>query len=204
MQTPDVSLPGRARRRNARRLQVPDLDIAECVRAIRRENRTFDIALIDPFHEYGTSWRDLDEGFKLIGPGGTLVVHDCLPPHRELVSPTFTPGAWCYAAYIDFVSDRDDLAFYTVDTDYGCGVIKKRGGGPLRGLGDSFKRIWSRIADGEADADRRLLNEWRATANDDSEQCGAAQSDLRRCLPRRPGRKSRGEDAGRWGQCLRS
>jgi hypothetical protein len=111
-----------------------DLDID----AIRWENLTFDIALIDPFREYGTSWRDLEEGFKLIGPGGALVVHDCLPPRRELVSPTFTPGAWCgatYAAYIDFVSERD-LDFYTVDTDYGCGVIKKRGGGPLRRLAD--------------------------------------------------------------------
>jgi hypothetical protein len=44
-----------------------DLDISECIDAIRWENLTFDIALIDPFHEYGTSWRDLEEGFKLIG-----------------------------------------------------------------------------------------------------------------------------------------
>jgi hypothetical protein len=39
-----------------------DLDISECLDAIRRDNLIFDIALIDPFHEYGTSWRDLDEG----------------------------------------------------------------------------------------------------------------------------------------------
>jgi hypothetical protein len=53
-----------------------DLDISECLDAIRRDNLIFDIALIDPFHEYGTSWRDLDEGFRLIRAGGTLVVHD--------------------------------------------------------------------------------------------------------------------------------
>ena len=45
-----------------------DLDIAECLSAIRRENQIFDIALIDPFHEYGTSWRDIDEGFMLGSP----------------------------------------------------------------------------------------------------------------------------------------
>ncbi len=149
----------------------PDLDIAEALRAIKREHRTFDIALIDPFHEYGTSWRDLDEGFKLIGPGGALVVHDCLPPRRELVSPTYTEGNWCgvtYAAYIDFVSERDDLDFYTVDTDYGCGVIRKRGGGPLHRLINRIARPWSRAL-GERDAERRnLLATWRATANDDS------------------------------------
>jgi hypothetical protein len=146
-----------------------DLDISECLNAIRREHRTFDIALIDPFHEYGTSWRDLDEGFRLIRAGGTLVVHDCLPPSRELVSPVFTPGAWCgltYAAYIDFVSERDDLDFYTIDTDYGCGVIRKRGDGPLSRLADRMTRPWSR-AFGAADAERRgLVAEWRTTAND--------------------------------------
>jgi hypothetical protein len=30
--------------------------------------KIFDIALIDPFHEYGTSWRDIDEGFMLGSP----------------------------------------------------------------------------------------------------------------------------------------
>ena len=44
----------------------PDLDIAEALGAIKREHLTFDTALIDPFHEYGTSWRDLDEGIKLM------------------------------------------------------------------------------------------------------------------------------------------
>ncbi len=146
----------------------PDLDIAEALGAIKREHLTFDIALIDPFHEYGTSWRDLDEGFKLIGPGGALVVHDCLPPRRELVSPTYTEGDWCgvtYAAYIDFVSEHDDLDFYTVDTDYGCGVIKKRGG-PSGRLGDTIARPWPRAL-GRAEVEKRdLLAAWRATAND--------------------------------------
>ena len=45
-----------------------DLDISECLDAIRRDNLIFDIALIDPFHEYGTSWRDIDEGFMLGSP----------------------------------------------------------------------------------------------------------------------------------------
>lgn len=30
-----------------------------------------------------------------------------------------------YQAYVDFISQRHDLAAYTVDTDYGCGVIRK-------------------------------------------------------------------------------
>ena len=40
----------------------------------------------------------------------------------------YITGEWCgvsYQAYVDFISQRHDLAVYTVDTDYGCGVIRK-------------------------------------------------------------------------------
>mgnify|MGYP003694088979 CR=1 FL=1 len=42
--------------------------------------------------------------------------------------PNYIQGEWCgvsYQAYVDFISQRHDLAVYTVDTDYGCGVIRK-------------------------------------------------------------------------------
>jgi len=45
--------------------------------------------------------------------------------------PTYITGEWCgvsYQAYVDFISQRHDLAVYTVDTDYGCGVIRKLAG----------------------------------------------------------------------------
>lgn len=104
------------------------LDIGESLKKISDEGRRFDIALVDSWHEYETSWRDLVEGFRLIREGGTLVVHDCLPPRSEIAVPNYIQGEWCgvsYQAYVDFISQRHDLAVYTVDTDYGCGVIRK-------------------------------------------------------------------------------
>ena len=65
------------------------------------------------------------EAFRLIRADGMLVVHDCLPPRLEVTVPTYITGEWCgvsYQAYVDFISQRHDLAVYTVDTDYGCGV----------------------------------------------------------------------------------
>jgi hypothetical protein len=60
-----------------------------------------------------------------------LVVHDCLPPNYAVASPRYLgTGEWCgvtYKAYLDFVTGRDDLEFVTVNTDYGCGIIRKRG-----------------------------------------------------------------------------
>lgn len=57
-----------------------------------------------------------------------MVVHDCSPPDEALTSPDFVPGEWCgvtYRAYLDFVLARRDLRYLTVDTDYGCGVVRK-------------------------------------------------------------------------------
>jgi hypothetical protein len=108
----------------------PTFDISECLAKIRHEGRSFDIALVDSWHEYEPSWRDILEGFRLIRADGILVVHDCLPPRPEITVPTYIPGEWCgvsYQAYVDFISGRHDLAVYTVDTDYGCGVIRKLG-----------------------------------------------------------------------------
>ena len=104
------------------------LDIGECLAAISQEGRSFDIVLVDSWHEFEPSWRDLVEGFRLIPANGTLVVHDCLPPRPEIAVPKYIPDEWCgvsYQAYVDFISQRHDLAACTVDTDYGCGVIRK-------------------------------------------------------------------------------
>ena len=111
--------------------RIGGLDTSECLSILREEAQCVDIALIDSFHEYESSLRDLVEGFQLISRGGTLVVHDCLPPRAELAQPKFIPGEWCgvtYQAFIDFVNNREDLEFYTVDTDYGCGIIHKQPG----------------------------------------------------------------------------
>jgi hypothetical protein len=61
------------------------LDIGACLDKIAAEGRSFDIVLVDSWHEYATSWRDLSEAFRLIGAGGMLVVHDCLPPRAALI-----------------------------------------------------------------------------------------------------------------------
>ena len=70
--------------------------------------------LVDSWHEFEPSWRDLVEGFRLTAQMAPL--------------SKYIPDEWCgvsYQAYVDFISQRHDLAVYTVDTDYGCGVISK-------------------------------------------------------------------------------
>jgi hypothetical protein len=98
------------------------LDISRCLAEINRKRLRYDIILVDPWHEYDTSSRDLGVAFDLIDEGGILVVHDCLPPNAAVATPGFVPGCWCgltYKAYLDFVCGRRDLNYQTIDTDYG-------------------------------------------------------------------------------------
>ena len=102
------------------------LDISDCVVSIRQAGHRYDIILVDGFHEYATSMRDLTEALSLLTDNGTIVVHDCLPPAAELAVPNLIAGAWCgvtYKAYLDFVFARTNLEDRAVDIDFGCGVI---------------------------------------------------------------------------------
>ena len=106
-----------------------DLDIADCVEQIRAGGVRYDVILVDPFHEYETSVRDLKLAIELIGDGETIVVHDCDPRIEATASPCFIHMEWSgvtYKAYLDVLIDRDDLDYCTVGTDLGCGVIRKR------------------------------------------------------------------------------
>jgi hypothetical protein len=88
----------------------------------------YDIIFIDPYHSFDCSLRDLQSALAMLQPEGAVVVHDCCPVTRETSGPSFRSGSWfglTYCAYIEFVLSRPDLVHYTVDTDCGCGVIKK-------------------------------------------------------------------------------
>ena len=104
-----------------------DLEIADCIRQIR--DQRYDVILVDPFHAYETSLRDLRLALDLLADGGTVIVHDCDPPSEEVATTQFNAESWAgvtYKAYLDFVTERDDLVYFTVDTDWGCGVIRKK------------------------------------------------------------------------------
>jgi len=127
--------------------------------AANRGAPCYDIVFVDPFHTYACSATDLSGAFALLRSGGIMVVHDCNPECAALTAPEFVPGDWLgvtYMAFVDFVLGRDEVSFYTVDTDYGCGVVYKDrrlpgGRPPLSNV-----------------ARERLALAWNATAHDDA------------------------------------
>jgi hypothetical protein len=88
----------------------------------------YDVVFVDPYHSYHCSLTDLYGAWHLTRPGGVIVVHDCSPYSANISRPTPQEDAWCgltYQAFIEFTFTKPTLHFYTVDTDFGCGVLFK-------------------------------------------------------------------------------
>src|SRR4051812_30655777 len=150
----------------------PDLRSASLFETIQALGLRYDIVLVDSFHTYDASSRDLTDALRILTDRGTVVVHDCLPPTADLVGHDWTPGSWCgvtFMAFIDFVNDHPELAYSTVDIDYGCGIVRK--GGPRPALSGEIADGWRAAQRDAASAFRfmtdnkdRLLNLMSADA----------------------------------------
>jgi hypothetical protein len=89
---------------------------------------SYDLIFVDAHHTLECCLRDLQAALEMLSAQGTIVAHDCSPASKAAATPWFRPGSWCgvtYCAYIDFALSHPDLDYYTVDTDFGCGVIKR-------------------------------------------------------------------------------
>lgn len=107
-----------------------DLSGENCLQSILMTSETFDVVFSDPYHSYEASKIDLDLGFRLLNPGGIMVVHDCNPPSKDLASPEFKNGLWCgqtYLAFLDFTKEHPELEYCVIDTDWGIGLVFKTG-----------------------------------------------------------------------------
>lgn len=90
----------------------------------------FDLIFIDGLHTAEQVKRDIFNSLLHIQPYGAIVVHDCNPPteyhSRSLEDFIVTGGDWngdVYKGYIEAVKELG-VSYFTVDTDWGVGVIK--------------------------------------------------------------------------------
>jgi len=126
----------------------PHIGTKDLVETIHASGLRYDIVLLHSFHLYDRSYRELKDAWSVITDRGAIVVHDCLPPSEDLISPEFVPGSWCgvgFLAFIDFVQNTQDLAYATVDTDYGCGIIRKGAPAQSSPETDDLKARWAGI-----------------------------------------------------------
>ena len=88
----------------------------------------FDIVFIDGLHHSDQVLKDIDNSLKHLNPGGTILVHDCLPEtqHNQLREDhggEWTGDVWKSIVYLK--GRRADLDIKVVDHDWGCGIIQR-------------------------------------------------------------------------------
>ena len=94
-------------------------------------NKCFDLIFVDGIHKSDQAYRDILNALKFLKPNGTIVVHDCNPIgcyanqslHRNEKMRNFNGEVW--KAWTRLRSERDDLLMFVVDTDRGCGIIRR-------------------------------------------------------------------------------
>lgn len=92
---------------------------------MQTEGAVYDIIFIDGLHEASQVEKDINNALKHLSPGGTIVLHDCNPPKYEHTT-TGIDGCWTgdtYKAFVKFRLQYPEYESFTVDTDWGCGVI---------------------------------------------------------------------------------
>ena len=89
-----------------------------------------DLVFIDGDHREAQVALDLGHAMAILAPGGTIVLHDCLPRSAEAVLPEKPANGapWNGTAYRVWLQACRDRTIRTVcvDADHGLGVIQRR------------------------------------------------------------------------------
>lgn len=94
-------------------------------------NRTFDIIFIDGLHLEEQCTKDIFNSLSVLNPNGTIVIHDCLPLKEEYIDPKMAEkvtGPWwgtVFRSIIELRYKNPELQLNVIDTDCGCGIIRK-------------------------------------------------------------------------------
>jgi len=96
-------------------------------RFFARNRRSFDLVFIDGLHVAEQTYRDLRNALAALNPGGAIVVHDCMPTTKEEQAVPRSQISWTGDVWRAFlkVSGDPELETLILDTDRGCGVIRR-------------------------------------------------------------------------------
>ena len=88
----------------------------------------FDIVFIDGLHHSNQVLKDIENSLNHLSDNGTIICHDCLPTTEKMQERNDHGGEWTgdgWKAIAELRVERIDLDIKVVDTDYGCGIIRK-------------------------------------------------------------------------------
>jgi len=91
-------------------------------------SQKYDIVFVDGLHLHEQVYRDIVNSLNNINENGTIVVHDCNPiteitQRRERASDAWHGDVW--KAIVQLRMENPNIEIDTVNTDEGCGIIRK-------------------------------------------------------------------------------
>jgi len=116
----------------------------------------FDIIFIDGLHHDDQVLKDVENSLNHLSENGTIVCHDCLPTTEDMQARDDHGREWTgdvWKAIAELRVERIDLDIKVVDTDYGCGIIRRGTNIPYQPTAMNYKTYSYYNAN-----KRRLLN----------------------------------------------
>lgn len=99
-------------------------------------NDRFDLIFIDGLHHANQVERDILNALDILNDNGSIVVHDCNPTTEQMqLVPPKKGKAWTgdvWKTWVRLRATRPDLTMFVVDTDFGCGVIRRGRQEPIK------------------------------------------------------------------------
>lgn len=109
------------------------------------KDHPIDLAFVDGLHTWQQCLKDIDNCLAHLNTGGYIVVHDCNPPNAACETPVTQSqqevsdraeagnipgwtGNWTgdvWKAIACLRATRDDLHIFTLDADWGIGIIRR-------------------------------------------------------------------------------
>lgn len=90
---------------------------------------TYDLVFIDGLHIADQVERDIVNSLARLSDGGTVMLHDCNPLTADAQTDDYDGkkhwNGTVWKAWVKLRATRDDLAMCVIDTDEGCGVIRR-------------------------------------------------------------------------------
>ncbi len=102
----------------------------------------FDIIFIDGLHHDDQVLKDIENSLNHLSENGTIVCHDCLPATELMQVRDIQDGEWTgdvWKAIAELRVETIDLDIKVVDTDYGCGIIRRGTNIPYEPNDENYK-----------------------------------------------------------------
>lgn len=103
----------------------------------KTNTKKFDVIFVDGLHYYDQVKRDVENSLSVLKDNGIIIIHDMLPKnksHAEVPIPTPFRKPWLGDVWrlgFDLMS-REDIVFYIVKIDSGCGILWKGSQTPIK------------------------------------------------------------------------